>query len=88
MTLTEAEIVKLTDRKRRPAQARVLRHMGIEHKIRPDGSIAVSRAHAELALSGGAPGTSPTAAPEPDWSSLQCPAPDSRKAKGCRPAGR
>lgn len=39
------EIHSLTDRTRRHAQVKVLRSMGIEHKVRPDGGIAVLRAH-------------------------------------------
>lgn len=45
--LSEEELVELTKKKRRPSQITVLRFMGIEHKIRPDGSVAVMRAHAE-----------------------------------------
>ena len=50
MILTEDEIRVLTGRRFRAAQARALRFMGIEHKIRPDGSIAVLRAHAEQVM--------------------------------------
>ncbi len=45
MFLDSTELLELTNRKRASAQARVLRSMGIEHKIRPDGSVAVLRAH-------------------------------------------
>jgi hypothetical protein len=48
MFLTRAELYELTDRKRRGAQAIQLRAMGVEHRIRADGSIAVLRAHVEL----------------------------------------
>lgn len=48
MFLTRLEVVELTGRKRSGAQAAQLRTMGIEHKIRGDGSIAVLRAHVEL----------------------------------------
>jgi hypothetical protein len=45
-TFLEAEEVeRLTDRIRRPAQVKVLRSMGIEHKVRPDGGIAILRSH-------------------------------------------
>jgi len=39
------EVIALTNKKVRPAQVRVLRAMGIEHKVRPDGSVAILRAH-------------------------------------------
>jgi hypothetical protein len=44
MFLTNEEVVQLTGRKRHPAQVRALRGMGIEHRVRPDGSVAVLRA--------------------------------------------
>lgn len=47
MFLDDDEIVELTDRQRRPAQARALAFMGIEYKRRPDGSLAILRAHVE-----------------------------------------
>lgn len=43
--LQPEEVQNLTDRIRRPAQVKVLRSMGIEHKVRPDGGIAILRAH-------------------------------------------
>ena len=52
MFLDDAEIAQLTQRTRRPAQSRVLSFMGIEHKRRPDGSIAVLRAHVERMFGG------------------------------------
>jgi len=52
--LSPVELAELTGRRRHDAQARTLRGMGIEHKIRPDGTIAVLRAHAEQVLAGGA----------------------------------
>lgn len=47
MFLTDQEIADLTHRQRKPAQARVLTFMGIEHKPRPDGSLVVLRAHVD-----------------------------------------
>lgn len=43
--LSFEEIHALTNRKVRPAQVRALKAMGIEHRIRPDGSVAILRAH-------------------------------------------
>lgn len=54
MFLTDQEIADLTHRQRKPAQARVLTFMGIEHKPRPDGSLAVLRSHVERILGEGA----------------------------------
>jgi hypothetical protein len=52
MILSNTELKELTNRSQHAAQARELRHMGIEHKIRRDGSIAVSREHVDQVLSG------------------------------------
>lgn len=54
MFLSDQEIEELTHRLRKPAQARVLTFMGIEHKPRPDGSLAVLRSHVERVLGEGA----------------------------------
>ena len=43
--LNQQELYELTERHRHDAQARVLRHMGIQYKERPDGSLAVLKAH-------------------------------------------
>lgn len=50
MFLTIAEITALTGHRRRDAQARELRHLGIDHQERRDGSLVVLRAHAEKVL--------------------------------------
>lgn len=52
MFLSKQEIEVLTGRTRRDAQIRILRFMGIEHRVRPDGSVAVSRAHVECVMGG------------------------------------
>lgn len=54
MFLTPEQIVKLTDRRRRAAQIRQLRYMGIDHKVRMDGSIAVLEAHVNKVFGGDA----------------------------------
>lgn len=43
--LQREEICSLTGRTRPTAQVKVLRSMGIEHKVRPDGCVTVLRAH-------------------------------------------
>ncbi|MBS1585846.1 MAG: DUF4224 domain-containing protein [Bacteroidetes bacterium] len=50
MFLTFEEVFELTHKKTRTAQVRALRYMGIEHKVRPDGSVAVARTHVEKIL--------------------------------------
>lgn len=54
--LTPAEVRVLTGRTHRTSQVVVLRQMGIEHKVRPDGSVVVLRAHVERVLGEGVSG--------------------------------
>ncbi len=68
--LTREEVSELTGRTQRAAQARVLRGMGIEHRVRPDGTIAVSRAHVERLLGGINEAGVKIKSTEPDWGSL------------------
>ena len=39
------EIQGLTNKINRPSQIKVLNSMGIEHRVRPDGTVAILRAH-------------------------------------------
>ena len=67
--LDVAEIAQLTGRTRSDAQVRALRFMGIEHKVRPDGSVAVLRSHVQQVF--GDSGAAATAKQvEPDWSAV------------------
>lgn len=50
--LTQDEIRDMTGRVRYKSQALVLSAMGIEHKVRPDGSLLVLRSHVEQSLGG------------------------------------
>lgn len=50
--LTQDEIREMTGRVRYKSQASVLSAMGIEHKVRPDGSLLVLRSHVEQSLGG------------------------------------
>ena len=70
MFLTADEIEALTGRVHRSAQVKVLVAMGIEHKVRPDRSIAILRAHVEREM--GLPAGSSIASreKEPNWSAL------------------
>jgi hypothetical protein len=45
MFLSTEELIQLTGRRQGAAQIKILRFMGIEHKIRPDGSVAVLEEH-------------------------------------------
>jgi hypothetical protein len=45
MFLSKEELVELTNRHRCDCQIKMLRGMGIEHRVRADGSIAVLTAH-------------------------------------------
>lgn len=71
MFLTDAELKALTRKKQRAAQLAALRFMGVEHKPRPDGSIAVLTKHVEHLL-GAADLANNTASKEaePDWNAM------------------
>ena len=47
IVLTKDELAGFTGRTRPSAQARVLEHMGIPYRPRPDGTLAVLRIHVE-----------------------------------------
>lgn len=68
MLLDAAELRELTGKTRGDAQCRVLARMGIVHKRRPDGTLAVLRSHVEAALGGAAAagGTIPAPTREPE----------------------
>ncbi|RRW90630.1 DUF4224 domain-containing protein [Pandoraea apista] len=67
LTLSENELRELTQRQKYTAQVKVLRAMGIEHRIRPDGTVAVLRSHLEN-LMGGARKTRKETEWLPNWS--------------------
>jgi hypothetical protein len=52
MFLEEADIRALTKRRQRKLQREALAQMGIQHIVRPDGSLLVSKSHVEGLLSG------------------------------------
>lgn len=69
MFLTDEEIASLTQKKRYATQRRVLNALGVTHKIRPDGSIAILRSHVEQVFGGNV--TPPKRCPtEPNWAAL------------------
>lgn len=68
--LTEDEVRALTERKVRPAQCRALKSMGIEHRVRPDGSIAILRAHIFKVFDGDSNTRSQPKAVQPNWDAM------------------
>ena len=68
--LTPEEVKTLTNKKVRPSQVRALKAMGIEHKVRPDGSVAILRAHIEKVFDGSVAGKSKTKTAVPNWEAM------------------
>ncbi len=69
MIMDDDQLYELTKKRRHAAQSAVLTSMGIEHRMRPDGSIVVSQAHVENLLGGGSL-TKKTKSVEPNWDML------------------
>lgn len=69
MFLTRDEVRALTKRIQYSAQTKVLRAMGIEHRVRPDGSLAVLRLHIEQ-IFGGVSEKRRQLSTEPNWGAL------------------
>jgi hypothetical protein len=70
MFLDSDEVRELTARMQHVAQAKALRAMGIEHRARPDGTLAVLRAHVEQVLGGSQVARRKPVAVEPNWGAL------------------
>lgn len=70
MFLAPIEIAGLTHRVRRAAQVRMLRHMGIQHKVRADGTVAVLREHVNSEFGAAGIRRTPKAAPTPNWDAI------------------
>ena len=68
--LSEEEIRSLTNKRPRNAQVRALRTMGIEHRVRPDGSVAVLRAHIFKVFDGETAQTKQTQVIQPNWDAI------------------
>ena len=68
--LDTLEIVSLTGRVKHTSQVRVLKAMGIEHKVRPDGSVAILRAHITKVFSGDADVARVIKPTLPNWSAI------------------
>lgn len=71
MFLDHEEIKALTNKITRPAQVKVLNSMCIDHKVRPDGSIAILRAHITKVF-GGDPDSARKKVKtiEPNWAAI------------------
>lgn len=71
MFLSPEEIEHLTGRKRSSSQVAILRTMGIEHMVRPDGTVIVSRSHLERLLDGRLEiGLESRAGHQPNWEAI------------------
>jgi len=70
MFLNSNEIASMTARVQCAAQVRVLRSMGIEHRCRPDGSVAVLRAHVEQTFGNAQKAKRAKGSVEPNWGAL------------------
>ena len=66
MILSQSQLFELTRKKRSSSQADVFNSMGIEHILRPDGSIVVSQLHLEQVL-GVALTSQSNKVKEPNW---------------------
>ena len=66
--LEAAEVAELTGYQRRSGQVRALSFMGIDHKIRPDGTVAILRTAMEACFSMRTKGVGK--ATEPNWDAL------------------
>lgn len=70
MFLSADEISSMTSRVQHAAQMKVLKSMGIEHRARPDGSLAVLRSHVEQVFGVGAAPKRKKTPSEPNWGAL------------------
>lgn len=68
--LTPEELVDLTMKQRSHSQECVLRFMGIPHKLRPDGSIAVLREHITKIFGGAVDTPKQTKKQTPNWAAI------------------
>lgn len=73
MFLTKDEVIELTGKKQRSAQAAVLNALGITYKVRPDGSLVILRSHVEqkLGIVPAKPVLDPRLTWEPNWDAFK-----------------
>lgn len=70
MFLEPDELVTLTGRTQNRAQARALRMMGIEHRVRPNGTIVVLSEHVAVVLGAQVAVAARDVSIEPDWRAM------------------
>lgn len=70
MFLNDHELYELTHRHRRDAQVRALRHLGILHRVRADGSVVVLKEHIKKVLGGNEEKNVRVKNAEPNWSGV------------------
>lgn len=70
MFLSDTELTDLTKRKRAKAQQRQLNAMGIQYKVRADGSLVVLQAHVERLFGVQEQSTRQRPARAPNWEAL------------------
>ncbi|QNB08643.1 DUF4224 domain-containing protein [Herbaspirillum frisingense] len=70
MFLTDTELADLTKRKRAKAQQRQLNAMGIQYRVRADGSLVVLLAHVERLLGAQDQAARQRPARAPNWEAL------------------
>jgi hypothetical protein len=69
--LARDEITGLTNKIQRTAQVKALNSMGIEHKVRPDGSIAILRDHITKVFGGNSGTQRRSSKPHgPNWDAI------------------
>lgn len=68
--LSLEEVVALTNRKVRSAQVKALKAMGIEHRVRPDGSVAILRGHITKVFDGSTETQTRQKAMTPNWDAM------------------
>lgn len=70
MFLSERDIADLTKRKRAKAQQKQLNAMGIQYKVRADGSVVVLQEHVQRLLGGLEQSVRQRSIREPKWEAL------------------
>lgn len=70
LNLSYNELVELTHFKISKKQVEALRFMGIEHRVRPDGSVAVLRSHVDRVMGGSEPFKDKRATVSPCWENI------------------
>jgi hypothetical protein len=77
--LSDEEVRALTQRKVRRSQVQTLKAMGIEHRVRPDGSVAILRNHINKVFDGSPDSGRKTKSHQPNWDAMSCRASGAKK---------